>query len=347
MHDELIESGARLSALIQKAVKDDAARHVDDEGRQAVSGTVSKPGRFYRAVDGILLLDKALGLSSNAALQQVRALVRGRQGGACGQPRSAGIRAVAGVLRAGDQGLRPAAEFRQDLPRARRARRAHRVGRRRDRSRRACRRTAAGRCVRRRGARDVPGRAAAGAADALGAEIRRQAPVRAGAAGRIGRARAAPDRHPSHCARAVGAPTTWNSTSTARRGLTSGLSPRTSPSVSARWATSGVCADCRSTRSAACPCTRSTSWPALTAEARDALLLQPDHAFLDLPRIELSTAAVEGLLQGRTVAARSLPRRRPAGLRRSGPVPRDGAGCTRRAGQAGQAVRGRRGGRAR
>ncbi|HEY0942941.1 MAG TPA: 30S ribosome-binding factor RbfA [Steroidobacter sp.] len=29
--DELIESGARLSALINKAVKDDQARHVDDE----------------------------------------------------------------------------------------------------------------------------------------------------------------------------------------------------------------------------------------------------------------------------------------------------------------------------
>jgi len=37
--------------------------------------------------------------------------------------------------------------------------------------------------------------------------------------------------------------------------------------------------------------------------ARDALLLQPDQAFLDLPRVELEAAAVEGLLQGRTVAA--------------------------------------------
>jgi tRNA pseudouridine55 synthase len=36
--------------------------------------------------------------------------------------------------------------------------------------------------------------------------------------------------------------------------------------------------------------------------ARDALLLQADQAFLDLPRVELGTAAVEGLLQGRTVA---------------------------------------------
>jgi tRNA pseudouridine55 synthase len=37
--------------------------------------------------------------------------------------------------------------------------------------------------------------------------------------------------------------------------------------------------------------------------ARDEVLLQPDQAFLDLPRVELGTGAVEGLLQGRTVAA--------------------------------------------
>ncbi len=33
VHDELIESGARLSELIQKAVKDDAARHPDDDDK--------------------------------------------------------------------------------------------------------------------------------------------------------------------------------------------------------------------------------------------------------------------------------------------------------------------------
>lgn len=41
----------------------------------------------------------------------------------------------------------------------------------------------------------------------------------------------------------------------------------------------------------------------LQPPARDAVLLQPDRAFLDLPRVELATLAVEGLLQGRTVAA--------------------------------------------
>lgn len=38
VQDELIENGARLSALIQQAVKDDAARHVDDDGEEADRG---------------------------------------------------------------------------------------------------------------------------------------------------------------------------------------------------------------------------------------------------------------------------------------------------------------------
>jgi ribosome-binding factor A len=39
VQDELIESGARLSALINKAVKDDVARHVDDVSGEGDSGT--------------------------------------------------------------------------------------------------------------------------------------------------------------------------------------------------------------------------------------------------------------------------------------------------------------------
>jgi len=45
---------------------------------------VSKPGRYYRPIDGILLLDKALGVSSNAALQQVRALFNAAKAGHAG-----------------------------------------------------------------------------------------------------------------------------------------------------------------------------------------------------------------------------------------------------------------------
>jgi len=45
---------------------------------------MSKPRRFYREVDGILLFDKPLGLSSNAALQQVRLLFGARKAGHAG-----------------------------------------------------------------------------------------------------------------------------------------------------------------------------------------------------------------------------------------------------------------------
>jgi tRNA pseudouridine55 synthase len=45
---------------------------------------VSKPSRFYRDISGILLLDKALGVSSNAALQQVRALFGAAKAGHAG-----------------------------------------------------------------------------------------------------------------------------------------------------------------------------------------------------------------------------------------------------------------------
>lgn len=45
---------------------------------------MSKPRRFHRDVDGILLLDKSLGLSSNAALQQARVLFGAKKAGHAG-----------------------------------------------------------------------------------------------------------------------------------------------------------------------------------------------------------------------------------------------------------------------
>src|SRR5215211_6402183 len=45
---------------------------------------MSKPSRFYRNVSGILLLDKSLGVSSNAALQQVRVLYGALKAGHAG-----------------------------------------------------------------------------------------------------------------------------------------------------------------------------------------------------------------------------------------------------------------------
>jgi len=53
-------------------------------GLQPDSTIVSKPSRFYRDISGILLLDKALGVSSNAALQQVRALYNAAKAGHAG-----------------------------------------------------------------------------------------------------------------------------------------------------------------------------------------------------------------------------------------------------------------------
>lgn len=49
--------------------------------------------RFYRDIDGILLLDKALGLSSNAALQEARALFGAKKAGHAGSldPLASGV----------------------------------------------------------------------------------------------------------------------------------------------------------------------------------------------------------------------------------------------------------------
>ena len=44
----------------------------------------ARRSRDFRDVDGILLLNKARGLSSNQALQQVRQLYRARKAGHCG-----------------------------------------------------------------------------------------------------------------------------------------------------------------------------------------------------------------------------------------------------------------------
>jgi tRNA pseudouridine55 synthase len=54
---------------------------------------MSKARRFYRDIDGILLLDKGLGLSSNAALQQARALFGAKKAGHAGSldPLASGV----------------------------------------------------------------------------------------------------------------------------------------------------------------------------------------------------------------------------------------------------------------
>ncbi len=70
--------------------------------------------RFHREVDGILLLDKALGVSSNAALQQVRVLYGALKAGHAGSldPLASGLLPV--CFGQATKGLRPSAELWQD-----------------------------------------------------------------------------------------------------------------------------------------------------------------------------------------------------------------------------------------
>lgn len=53
-------------------------------GREQEAQMARRAHRFDRDVDGILLLDKPVGVSSNAALQRARALFRARKAGHCG-----------------------------------------------------------------------------------------------------------------------------------------------------------------------------------------------------------------------------------------------------------------------
>src|SRR5262247_109970 len=68
-------------------IPDSIVRRAMSETRSR-SGTrrnsVSKAKRFSRDIDGILLFDKPLGLSSNSALQQVRVLFRAAKAGHAG-----------------------------------------------------------------------------------------------------------------------------------------------------------------------------------------------------------------------------------------------------------------------
>jgi len=54
---------------------------------------MARSARDYREVDGILILDKPIGLSSNQALQQLRRLYRARKAGHCGSldPLASGV----------------------------------------------------------------------------------------------------------------------------------------------------------------------------------------------------------------------------------------------------------------
>ncbi len=99
-----------------------------------------EPRQPRRRVDGVLLLDKPPGLTSNAALQAARRLFQCRQGRAYRHPGSAGDRPAAALFRRSHQVCSGPARCRQDL-------RGRTSARRDDRYRR-CRRAVSSRDAR-------------------------------------------------------------------------------------------------------------------------------------------------------------------------------------------------------
>ncbi len=80
LYDDTVEGAAHLTGLIEKAVAGDRAHGSDApaEGADATPPTATSraadPAHRLSMHSGVLLLDKPLGLSSNAALQRVRSL---------------------------------------------------------------------------------------------------------------------------------------------------------------------------------------------------------------------------------------------------------------------------------
>jgi tRNA pseudouridine55 synthase len=263
---------------------------------------VSKSSRFYRDISGILLLDKALGASSNAALQQVRALFGAAKAGHAGSldPLASGLlpvcfgqaTKVCGRLLTSGKTYRVLVELGA--------------------------RTASG-----DGETDVVERAAVPPLD--------DRAVDAALAAFLGEQEQVP---PMHSALKFEGKRLYE---LARRGETveraarrivihriarvrlggqelefdvycsKGTYIRTlAADIAARLGTLGYVRGLRRLSLDpfdGLPMYTMEQLDALQPPARDAVLLQPDRAFLDLPRVELAPLAVEGLLQGRTVAA--------------------------------------------
>lgn len=262
---------------------------------------MSQPRRFYRAVDGILLLDKALGVSSNAALQQVRALFNAAKAGHAGSldPLASGLlpvcfgqaTKVCGRLLNSGKTYRVLVELGA--------------------------RTESG-----DGETEVTERAAVPPLD--------DRAVDAVLAAFVGEQEQVP---PMHSALKFEGKRLYE---LARRGESVERQPRRiaihriarvrferdqlefdvycskgtyirtlAADIAVRLGTLGYVRGLRRLSVdpfGDLPMYTLEQLSELPPAARDALLLQPDQAFLDLPRVELGTAAVEGLLQGRTVA---------------------------------------------
>lgn len=264
---------------------------------------MSKPSRFYRDISGILLLDKALGVSSNAALQQVRALYNAAKAGHAGSldPLASGLlpvcfgqaTKVCGRLLSSGKTYRVLVQLGS--------------------------RTESG-----DGETEVIERAAVPSLD--------DSVVDAALAAFLGEQQQVP---PMHSALKFEGKRLYE---LARRGESVEREPRRifihriarvrlerdelefdvycskgtyirtlAADIAARLGTIGYVRGLRRLSLdpfGDLPMYTLEQLTELAPAARDALLLQADQAFLDLPQVELTDDAVAGLLQGRTVAAR-------------------------------------------
>lgn len=263
---------------------------------------MSKPGRFYRPIDGILLLDKALGVSSNAALQQVRALFGAAKAGHAGSldPLASGLlpvcfgqaTKVCGRLLSSGKTYRVVVQLGA--------------------------RTESG-----DGETEVIERAAVPplddhAVDAVLATFlgeQDQVPPMHSALKFEGKRLYELARRGQSVEREARKIVIHRITRVGLAGdelefdvyCSKGTYIRTlAADIADRLGTIGYVRGLRRLSLDpfdALPMHTLEQLTALEPAARDAVLLQPDRAFLDLPRVELASGAVEGLLQGRTVAA--------------------------------------------
>jgi tRNA pseudouridine55 synthase len=264
---------------------------------------VSKPSRFYRDISGILLLDKALGVSSNAALQQVRALYNAAKAGHAGSldPLASGLlpvcfgqaTKVCGRLLSSGKTYRVLVQL---------------------------------------GARTESGDGETAVIERAVVPPLDDRIVDAALAAFLGPQQQVP---PMHSALKFEGKRLYE---LARRGESVEREPRTivihriarvrlegdelefdvycskgtyirtlAADIAARLGTVGYVRGLRRLSLDPfddLPMYMLEQLTGLSPQARDALLLQPDRAFLDLPQVDLADDAVEGLLQGRTVAAR-------------------------------------------
>ncbi len=232
-----------------------------------------RPRIVRRAVHGVLLLDKGLGVSSNAALQQAKRLLSRREGRPHRHARSAGHRPAAALLRRGDEVRAGAASMPTSAtwPRCKLGVTTStgdaegevvqtRAVRRDARRRRAC-------------LRRIRRRDPSGAADALGPEAEGQAALRLRPRRRRHRADAARRHDPRDRRLSTAKAIAGVSTSRAARAPTSAPWPRTSARRSVAAPTWRRCAAPAAAVSRSRLRCRSNRWRHFDTRALDAALL--------------------------------------------------------------------------